>query len=47
MVVVWKERTLVMAMHFAEGPTVGTQTGISHKMHAFKAGLADRRAGDT
>ena len=38
---------LAMAMNFAKGHTMGKQTGVSHKMHAFKEALGDRSAGDT
>lgn len=47
MVVAWQGRTSVMAIPLAEGPAAGTRKGVSHKRHAFKEGLADRRAGDT
>lgn len=39
--------TSVGAIRFAQGHMEGTGEGGSHKMHAFKEGLARRSAGDT
>ena len=46
-VVVWKGWTSVVGVRFAQGHVEGTEEGGSHKMHAFKEGLAHRSAGDT
>lgn len=45
--VVWEGRASTLAMNLVKGCTLRKRRGVSHKMHAFKEGLADRSTGDT